>query len=111
MQLEHLQIDKEYLKYRPYLMITDIAGQNLQFTFKHNKMDYSIYFDIATPGGDIIIAGRRMTYGVNMLANIHTEKLPDGAAIVPLDFRGEANKVTINTLMEEVKPYIFTDVT
>ncbi|WP_408956237.1 phage baseplate plug protein [Natroniella sp. ANB-PHB2] len=106
MQLDYLPIDKSELKKQPERFAVELAGDNYVFVVRWNEVGEFFAFDMYDDEGDPLLFGRRITYGVDMLADVleYVDIVPvaksEGADV-------ERNGITFDNFMNQVKPYIF----
>lgn len=108
MIVDYLPVDTENIKKSPDLFSINLLGERLNFKISWNIVENAFYFDLFHIDGDIIVQGKRIVYGEDLLENITNEKLPEALKILVLDFTGENQNVTYENFMGDVKPYIFT---
>lgn len=110
MELQYLPVERENIEYRSDRLAITLAGQQVIFRVSWNPVAEAFFFDLFDNEGDYIVAGRRIVYGQDMLANIPDERVPE-VSIIPLDPSEDMDDtgITFDNFMREVKPWIRGD--
>lgn len=100
-----LPINTDILEERPDRFRITIGDKRLVFRITYNTTDKAIYADIFDNEGVPLVQGRKLVYGVDLLGTTADDRLPV-AVIVPVDFTGEYQDITLDNLMDEVLPVV-----
>ncbi|TDX43700.1 phage baseplate plug family protein [Orenia marismortui] len=106
MELSYLPIDKSDIDKEPDRFAIDILNEEFIFEIFWNNEE-SFYSLNLYKGKELILAGRRITYGIDMIAPVISYGL-DKVAIIPFDKTGRAEKtgITKENFMESVLPIL-----
>lgn len=94
---EWLEIDRDSI---PYSIYVDLRGTIIQFEFHYNTISDSFTVNLSDQDGGIIVEGKRIVYGADLLSSIVDDRLPPTLAIVPMDDAGMHQDITWNNISD-----------